>query len=308
MRRGMGTLRRWAGTFSIVARDPKTHELGVAVQSHYFSVGSAVPWARYGVGAVATQSFVEPAYGPRGLRLLEKGMSPSKALAKLTAADAKRDVRQVAFLDARGRAAAWTGAECIAYAGHVVGRDFSAQGNLLASPKVWGAMAAAFQRRRGPLADRMVTALEAGQRAGGDARGMQSACLLIVGRPEPGKPWTERKTDLRVEDHATPIRELRRLVTLQSAYALGDTAETAAVHGKTREAEASYARAVRMAPDNDELLFWRGAMRMRLGLKAAAIADLRAAVRMNPRWLKLLPRLRDDQFAHADEVLRALRR
>lgn len=304
----MGTLPRWAGTFSIVARDPKTRELGVAVQSHYFSVGSAVPWAKYGVGAVATQSFVEPAYGPRGLRLLAKGLSPSEALSRLTAADAKREVRQVGVLDARGRAAAWTGTECISHAGHVVGRDFSAQGNLLASPKVWPAMAAAFGRRKGTLADRLVSALEAGQRAGGDARGMQSACLLVVGRPEPGRPWTERKTDLRVEDHPAPIRELRRLVTLQAAYALGDAAEQAALRGDARRAEADYARAVRMARENDELLFWRGAMRMRLGRKAAAIADVRAAVRMNPRWLQLLPRLREEQFAHGDEVLRALRR
>ncbi len=279
----------------------------MAVQSHYFSVGSAVPWARFGVGAVATQSFVEPAYGPRGLKLMERGVSPADALRRLTTADAKRAVRQVAFLDARGRAASWTGAECIAYAGHVVGRNFSVQGNLLASPKVWPAMASAFQRRQGTLAERLVAALEAGQKAGGDARGMQSACLLVVGRPDRGKPWTERKTDLRVEDHPAPIRELRRLLTLQSAYALGDVAEQAAVDGKTRQAEVMYARAVRMARDNDELLFWRGAMRMRLGRRAAAIADVRTAVRMNPRWLKLLPRLRDDQFPRAAEVLRALR-
>lgn len=304
----MGRPPRWAGTFSIVARDPKTRELGVAVQSHYFSVGSVVPWARYGVGAVATQSFVEPAYGPRGLRLLERGLSPAKALLKLTAADANRDVRQVAFVDARGRVAAWTGKDCIAFAGHTVGRNFSAQGNLLASPKVWGAVATAFRRTHGRLAERLVAALEAGQRAGGDARGMQSACLLVVGRPERGKPWTERKTDLRVEDHPAPIRELRRLLSLQRAYALGDEAEQAAVKGKTRQAEALYAKAVRMATDNDELLFWRGAMRMRLGHDAAAIADVRAAVRMNPRWLKLLPRLHEDHFPHADVVLHALRR
>ncbi len=303
----MGKLPRWAATFSIVARDPKTHELGVAVQSHYFSVGSAVPWARYGVGAVATQSFVEPAYGPRGLALLARGVSPSEALRRLTAADAKRQVRQVAFLDARGRAAAWTGKECIAHAGHVVGRDFSAQGNLLASPKVCGAMASAFEGAKGPLAGRLVAALEAGQRAGGDARGMQSACILVVGKPERGKPWTERKTDLRVEDHPAPIRELRRLLTLQDAYVLGDAAEQATLVGDVRLAEATYARAVRMAPGNDELLFWRGAMRMRLGREAAAVDDVRRAVRMNPRWRKLLPRLGEDQFPRAGRVVRALR-
>lgn len=303
----MGNARGWAATFSIVARDPGTGELGVAVQSHYFSVGSVVPWARYGVGAVATQSFVEPAYGPRGLGLMAKGSAASKALRRLTEADPKRSVRQVAFLDAKGRVAAWTGSDCISYAGHAVGRNVSAQGNLLASPKVWDAMARTFERARGALAERLVAALEAGQRAGGDARGMQSAALLVVGRPEPRKPWTERKVDLRVEDHPAPIAELRRILSLQRAYELGDAAERDATDGKVRRAEAAYAKAVDLAPGNDELLFWRGAMRMRLGLRDAAIADVREAVRMNPRWLKLLARLREDQFPAAADVLRALR-
>ncbi len=304
----MRALPRWASTFSIVARDPNTNELGVAVQSHYFSVGSAVPWAKFGVGAVATQSFVELGYGPKGLRLLARGVPPAKALRQLVTADPKREVRQVAFLDARGRVAAWTGSGCIAHAGHAIGRNYSAQGNLLASPKVWGAMAATFERTRGSLAERLVSALEAGQKAGGDARGMQSAALLIVGPPERGKPWTERKTDLRVEDHPSPIVELRRLVTLQRAYTFGDRAEQAAVDGNPRRAEADYARAVGLASDNDELLFWRGAMRMRLGRKDAAVADVRQAVRINPRWLALLPRLGEDQFPRGAEILRALRR
>ncbi len=304
----MGKLPRWASTFSIVARDPRNGELGVAVQSHYFSVGTAVPWARYGVGAVATQSFVEPAYGPRGLNLMARGRPAAEALDRLVAADAKRAVRQVAFLDARGRTAAWTGTGCISYAGHALGRNWSAQGNLLASSKVWGDMGRAFGRARGPLAERLLAALEAGQRAGGDARGMQSACLLVVGAPDRGKPWTERKTDLRVEDHPDPIRELRRLLDLRTAYELSDEAERAALDGKMARADALYAQAVRKAPENDELLFWRGATRMRLGQESAAIADVRAAVRMNPRWLKLLPRLGEDQFPRGDEVLRALRR
>lgn len=304
----MRALPRWASTFSIVARDPRTHELGVAVQSHYFSVATAVPWASFGVGAVATQSFVEPAYGPRGLRLLRRGIPPARALRTLTAADSKRESRQVAFLDARGRAAAWTGTRCIPFAGHALGKDYSAQGNLLASPRVWGDMGRAFERALGTLAERLFAALEAGQRAGGDARGKQSACLLVVGPPEPGRPWTERKVDLRVEDHPEPIRELRRLLTLQRAYALSDEAERATLDGDARRAEATYARAVRMAPDNDELRFWRGAMRMRLGRTAAAVSDVRAAIRMNARWRKLLPRLGEDEFPRADEVLRALRR
>ena len=306
-RRTCGGPDRLASTFSIVARDPKAKELGIAVQSHYFSVGSAVPWAAYGVGAVATQSFVEPAYGPRSLRLLARGLPPSKVLRQLTARDPKREVRQVGVIDASGRAAAWTGAGCIEYAGHVIGRDYSAQGNLLASARVWPAMGRAFTSTRGRLAERLLAALEAGQRAGGDARGMQSAALLIVGPGERGKPWTERKTDLRVEDHAQPIRELRRLVNLQRAYELGDAAERESLDGRAREAERRYVEAVRMAPGNDELLFWRAAMRMRLGNEAGALADARAAWRMNPRWRKLLGRLTEDQFPRAEVVLRALR-
>jgi uncharacterized Ntn-hydrolase superfamily protein len=299
---------RLAGTFSIVARDPKAKELGIAVQSHYFSVGSAVPWAKYGIGAVATQSFVEPAYGPRSLRLLARGIPPSKALRQLTARDAKREVRQIGVIDARGRAAAWTGTGCIEYAGHVIGKDYSAQGNLLASAQVWPAMGRAFESTRGRLGERLLAALDAGQRAGGDARGMQSACLLIVGPGERGKPWTERKTDLRVEDHRQPIRELRRLLTLQRAYELGDAAEREALEHRSRDAERGYAEAVRMAPGNDELRFWRAAMRMRLGDEEGAIADVRAALKMNPRWRKLLAHLTDEQFPRAEVVIRALRR
>ncbi len=298
---------RHAATISIVSRDPKARELGIAVQSHYFSVGSAVPWAQYGVGAVATQSFVEPAYGPRSLRLLARGVSPSKALRQLTNRDAKREVRQVGVIDARGRTAAWTGAGCIEYAGHVLGKDYSAQGNLLASKRVWPAMGRAFESMRGRLGERLLAALEAGQRDGGDARGMQSAALLIVGPGERGKPWTERKTDLRVEDHPQPIRELRRLLALRRAYELGDAADQAAIEGRAREAERRYGEAVRMARDNDELLFWRAAMRMRLGNETGAIADVRAAVRMNPRWRKLLVHLTEEQFPHVEVVLRALR-
>lgn len=299
---------RLAATFSIVARDPKTKELGVAVQSHYFSVGSGVPWAEYGVGAVATQSFMEPAYGPRMLRLLRRGIPPSRALERLTARDAKREARQVGAIDARGRTASWTGRGCIPFAGHGAGRDYAAQGNLLASSRVWPAMGCAFESSRGTLAERLVAALEAGQRAGGDARGMQSAALLVVGRPEPGKPWTQRKVDLRVEDHPSPIRELRRLLTFQRAYELSDEAGSAMLDGDARRAEMLYAEAIRSAPDNDELLFWRAAMRMRLGRKEAALADVRAAIRMNPRWRKLLARLGDDQFPRAAEVLREVPR
>lgn len=296
-----------ASTFSIVALDAKAKELGIAVQSHYFSVGSAVPWAAYGVGAVATQSFVEVAYGPRALALLRRGLAPATALRTLTSRDAQREVRQVGIVDARGRTAAWTGKGCIPYAGHRIGRGNTAQGNLLASGDVWEDMGRTFEATRGRLGERLVAALEAGQRAGGDARGMQSAALLVVGPGEARKPWTERKIDLRVEDHAAPIRELRRLLTLHRAYEVAGEAEQAATEGHPDVAEKTYARALRMAPGNDELLFWRGAMRMRLGLEDGAVEDVRGAMRLNPRWARLLPRIPAEQFPRARDVLRRAR-
>ena len=297
---------RLASTFSIVARDPRTRELGVAVQSHYFSVGSAVPWAKYGVGAVATQSFVEIAYGPKGLDLMKRGVAPAEALRRLTAADRRKAVRQIGIVDATGRSAAWTGSGCISHAGHVTGRNFSAQGNLLASPRVWEAMARTFQSRGGRLAERLVAALEAGQRAGGDARGTQSASLLIVGPGTRGKPWTETKIDLRVEDHPAPIKEIGRLLGLFRAYELADTAERMFRTNRSR-ALASYDRAVALSPRNDELRFWHGGLLMRAGRTAAALAEVRRAIELNPRWKTLLPRLTPAHLPGVSEIRRRLR-
>jgi uncharacterized Ntn-hydrolase superfamily protein len=299
--------RRLASTFSIVARDPRTEELGVAVQSHYFSVGSDVPWAKAGVGAIATQSFVEVSYGPKGLRRLARGDTPAQAIRALTAADPGRATRQVGIVDARGRAAAWTGKECIAQAGHAVGRNVAVQGNLLGSPHVWPAMAHAFESRKGRLAERLVAALEAGQRAGGDARGMQSASLLVVGPGERGKPWTEKKIDLRVEDDPRPIAELGRLLGLLRAYERAGEAER--TFERDRNAGlAAYDDAVRMAPSNDELRFWRAGLLMRAGREDEALIEVRRAIALNPRWRRLLGRLTPAHFAGAQTLVRRLRR
>jgi uncharacterized Ntn-hydrolase superfamily protein len=299
--------RRLASTFSIVALDPKTRELGVAVQSRYFSVGSGVPWARAGVGAIATQSLVEVSYGPLGLRRLGRGASPRDVLEALTARDPRASVRQVGVVDATGRSAAWTGRACIPYAGHAIGRNYAVQGNLLASARVWPAMARAFERTGGRLAERLVRALEAGQAAGGDARGVQSACLLVVGPGQRGKPWTERKIDLRVEDHPAPIRELRRLLAVQRAYDLAGEAESLYDRRDAKGAFATYRRALALAPGNDELRFWRAALYMRAGRDADALRDLRRATRENPRWIRLLARLQEEHFPRAPEALRRLR-
>jgi len=201
-------------TFSIVARDPVTGELGVAVQSHWFSVGSIVPWAEAGVGAIATQSFVDPSYGKLGLELMRAGKTAPETLKALLAGDEGRDVRQVAMIDARGNVDAWTGKNDIPAAGQIVGKNFSVQANLMLNEKIWPAMAQAFEKTKGDLADRMLAALDAAQAAGGDIRGRQSAAVVVVTGKPTGQAWKDRTFDLRVDDSTEPLKEVRRLVTL----------------------------------------------------------------------------------------------
>src|SRR5687767_4447449 len=201
-------------TYSIVARDPNTGELGVAVQSHWFSVGPIVAWAEAGVGAVATQSFADPSYGKLGLDLMRIGKSAPDALKSLLAGDEGREVRQVAMIDSQGRVDAWTGKNDIAAAGHLVRQNFSVQANLMLNDKVWPAMAQAFENTKGDLAERMLAALDAAQAVGGDIRGKQSAALVVVTGKPTGQAWRDRTFDLRVDDSAEPLKELRRLVTL----------------------------------------------------------------------------------------------
>jgi len=211
------------GTFSIVACDTVTQELGVAVQSKYFSVGGVVPWAEAGVGAVATQASVNPSLGPRALALLRTGLSAPEVMRSLAASDSGWDGRQFAIVDARGRSANWTGKRCLDWAGGTTGTTFAVQGNILAGEAVVAGMARAFQQTRGELAERLVAALEAAQAAGGDKRGMQSAAMLVV-RPSVAHPeYRERYIDLRVEDHKTPIRELRRLWEIHQGFHLANT-------------------------------------------------------------------------------------
>ena len=192
--------RRPVHTFSIVARDPATGELGVAVQSHWFSVGSIVAWAEAGVGAVATQSFVDPSYGKNGLDLMRSGKSAPDSLRELLAKDEGREVRQVAMIDAQGRVDGFTGKNDIQAAGHIVGTNFSVQANLMLNDKVWPAMARAFENSKGDLAERMLAALDAAQLAGGDIRGKQSAALIVVTGKPTGQAWKDRTFDLRVDD------------------------------------------------------------------------------------------------------------
>ncbi|HZN55491.1 MAG TPA: DUF1028 domain-containing protein [Candidatus Polarisedimenticolaceae bacterium] len=278
-------------TFSIVARDPVTGDMGVAVQSHWFSVGSVVTWAEAGVGAVATQSFVEPSYGPKGLALMGQSVAPVEALKRLTDADAQRDVRQVAFVDRTGRVAAHTGSKCIAGAGHHVGNGYSTQANLMLTDEVPDAMAKAFEAAKGPLAERMLAALEAAQGVGGDVRGRQSAAILIVRGRASDKPWTDRLVDLRIEDHPEPIREMKRLLTLHRAYEMMNRGDEASALGKMDVALKEYGDARAMVPENDEFVFWTAVTLVTNGREAEALPLFAKAFRMNPSWMLLVPRL-----------------
>src|SRR5581483_4312343 len=243
-------------TYSIVARDPKTGELGVAVQSHWFSVGAIVTWAEGGVGVVATQANAEPGYGPRALALLRAGKSAREALDELLAKDPEREVRQVAIVDARGTVAAHTGKQTIAFAGHQTGAGYSAQANIMADAKVWPAMARAFESASGPLAERLLAALDAAQAAGGDIRGQQSAALLIVGPERSDEPWRSVRLNLRVDDSPRPLVELRRLYGIARAYNRANDGDALTAARKFPEAAAAYLDAARLAPDNDELQAW----------------------------------------------------
>jgi uncharacterized Ntn-hydrolase superfamily protein len=295
------TARR--GTYSIVARDPDSGELGVAVQSHWFSVGSIVSWAEPGVGAVATQSIAEPAYGPRLLQRLRDGQAPRDALDELLAADEHARVRQVAVVDGSGAVAVHTGDGCIAYAGHVEGEAFTAQANMMAGPEVWPAMAETFSASSGPLARRLLAALDAAEAAGGDVRGRQSAALLVV--PREGEPW-QRAVELRIEDHTTPLGELRRLLDLSDAYAFADKADGLMAEGRHDEAAEAGRRALELAPASDELVFWAGLGMVQAGDLEGGVERVRSAIEMHSGWRDLLARLGPDIAPSATAVRDAL--
>jgi uncharacterized Ntn-hydrolase superfamily protein len=275
-------------TYSIVARDPATGELGVAVQSHWFSVGSVVSWAEPGVGAVATQSIAEPSYGANTLDLLRGGTAARDALTKLLAADSQRDVRQVAVVDAHGRTAVHTGRRCIQFAGHEEGRGYVCAANMMDGPGVPETMALAFRTAIGDLPDRLLAALDAAEEAGGDVRGRQSAAMVVV--RSRGEEW-RRALDLRVEDSAFPLVELRRLVRLRQAYDLAERADELAGEGRNDEAGLLHRRASEIAPENDELRFWGGLALVQLGDVEAGMERIRDAIDANPGLAELLNRL-----------------
>lgn len=280
-----------AHTYSIVARDSVTGELGVAVQSHYFSVGPIVPWVEAGVGAVATQSLVLVDYGPKGLDLMRAGFTAHQALDSLLRADPNRDGRQVAMVDARGNVAAYTGPSCIPDAGDAQGPQFSVQANLMANPTVWGAMKVAFENAKGDLAERLMAALEAAERAGGDIRGRQSAAIVVVKGAPSGQTWNDYLVNLLVEDHAEPLVEMRRLLRLRRAYNFEDEGDAHTAAKRPVEAARAYAEAARLAPDVVELQFWAALALYTNGSEAEGLSLFRKVFARESRWVELIPRL-----------------
>lgn len=290
------------GTYSIVARDPQSGELGVAVQSHWFSVGSVVSWAWPGVGAVATQSVAEVAHGPNALARLAEGLDPDAAIGAVLAQDELAQYRQLGVVDARGRATARTGEACIAFAGDVQGEAFSCQANMMAATGVPEAMAAAYEAGEGDLAERLLGALEAAEAAGGDVRGRQSAALRVA--PADGERWRAR-FDLRVEDHPEPLAELRRVTRLARAYEMAARADELVAEEQHARAAELYLRASALAPEADELLFWAG-----LGIAdsdlEAGLELVRSALAVRASWRELLARVPAELAPSARTVMRAL--
>ena len=280
-------------TFSIVARDPATGELGVAVQSRAFRAGAIVSYAKAGVGAVATQAAANQTYGPRGLQLLELGLSPNEVVEHLTGSDPGRDRRQLAVIDAQGGVRAYTGSGTSAWAGHIEGENYSVQGNILAGEAVVQAMAAAFESSRGTLALRLMDALDAGEAAGGDARGKQAGGVLVVKPIGDSGRTTDRWVDVRVDDHAEPFKELRRLVNMSVSRIHASEARSLAAQGRFSEAIEKQQEAIAIVPDEDQMIYGLARLHARAGDSASAVATLRDAIERNPRWRELAETQRD---------------
>ncbi len=278
-------------TYSIVARDPETGEMGVAVQSHWFSVGSIVSWGEAGVGVVATQSFVNPAFGPDGLELLKSGMTASEVVDKLIAEDEGRDVRQLAIIDVNGNVKSYTGKNCIPGAGNIIGENYSVQANFMLNDKVPGAMSKAFEESTGPLAERLMAALFAAEKVGGDIRGKQSAAILVVKGKSTGKVWEDRLIDLRVEDDPYPLDKLDRLLKIHRAYGHMNAGDLAVEHGDMELAMKEYSAAEKMFPDNEEMKFWHATTLVNNGDLEGSLPLFKDVFKKNENWKILTPRL-----------------
>lgn len=278
-------------TYSIVARDAETGELGAAVQSHWFSVGSGVIWAQPGIGAVATQSFTDPSYGPLGLELMRAGKDAAQTLTALIAADDHEDVRQVGMIDANGVVANHTGSNAIAEYCNLTGENYAVQANLMWKPTVCSAMSSAFETAQGDLAERMMQALEAAQGEGGDMRGKQSAAILVVSGDSSEPAWGGRMFDLRVDDHQEPLVEMRRLLNMARAYRLMNQGDEYMTLGETDKAVVAYSGAEKLVPDSHEMVFWHAATLAADGRVDESLPLFRKAFAAWPLWKDLVQRL-----------------
>jgi len=296
-------MKNFYHTFSIVARDESTGQLGVAVQSHWFAVGSVCPWAEAGVGVIATQALVEKSYGPMGLTLLKQGKPANEVLTDLLAKDDHPEIRQVAIIDAQGNIATHTGRLCIAEAGHVIGTNFSVQANMMKNNTVWQCMADKFLQSRGDLADRMMAALKAAQNAGGDIRGRQSAGLLIVDGQKTEKHWDHEVFNIRVDDHPDPLEELDRLLRIQRAYHLMNEGDELLANKEMEAAMKKYQAAEEFAPTIDEIPFWVAATLADTGHLDQALPIFSRIFEINPDWEELIKRLPKSGLLHNDPKL-----
>ncbi|MFW9901314.1 MAG: DUF1028 domain-containing protein [Candidatus Thorarchaeota archaeon] len=291
----------FAHTYSIVARDPETGEMGVGVQSHWFSVGSIVSWGEAGVGVVATQSLVNVSYGLRGLELLKQNKSPEEVVNILISNDEGRDVRQVAILDSQGRVATHTGPKCIKHAGHKIGKNYSVQANMMLSDKVWPAMAASFEDGNDlPLPERIIKSLEAAESVGGDIRGKQSAVLLVVaGKPRENK-WEDPKINVRVEDHSEPLKELKRLLKIFRAYKHMNNGDLAIEKGDMTKALEEYDTAQKMFPDNLEMTFWTAVSLANQNQMDKALKLFKSIFKKDKNWRILAERLPHSELLNVE--------
>src|SRR6056297_3087048 len=295
--------KRPVNTYSIVAYDPATGQLGVAVQSHWFAVGQLVPWAKAGVGAVATQSFVKVEYGPEGLKMMEKGKTANEALDVLLQKDEGREVRQVAMIDTKGNIATHTGRPCVQMAGHYTGDNYSVLANMMENKTVWPAMAKAYENTSGDLANRMMAALEAAQAEGGDIRGKQSAAMLIVSGEPTGKPWQDKIVDLRVDDHPEPLKQLKRLIRINRAYQHANQGDKYLERDQIAKALEEYKKAEEYYPENPELPYWTAITLAGEGKLEKALPIFKNVFAKNPKLKKMTPRLVDAGLLPDDEEL-----
>jgi len=291
----------FAHTYSIVAFDPETGDMGVAVQSHWFSVGTVVTWGEAGVGVIATQSFVNVSFGPRGLELLRNGKTPQEVVNELLESDEGREFRQLAILDAKGKAASFTGTKCIQPAGNIVGDGFSVQANLMSNDKIWPAMAEAFRNSKGLLAERMLMALEAAENAGGDIRGKQSAALLVVRGKSTGKVWEDKLVDLRVDDSEQPLVELSRLLKVHQAYDHMNNGDLAVEKNDMEKAMTEYSAAMQMFPENLEMKYWTAITLANNGKFDKALPMLKDIFAKDKNWKELTPRLIPNGLLNVNE-------